>query len=74
MRSLQLRFGTTIRRLRVAAGYSQEGFADEIGVHRSYMGMIERGKVAVTLVTMHKLARGLNMTMSDLLSQAEREH
>ena len=74
MRSLQLRFGTAIRRLRTESGYSQEGFADQIGVHRSYMGLIERGKVAVTLVTIERLAKGLNMSTSALLAQAEREH
>lgn len=74
MRSLQLRFGTTIRRLRTEAGYSQEGFADKVAVHRSYMGMIERGKVAVTLITIEKLAKGLGLSISALLAQAEREH
>lgn len=38
------------------------------------MGLIERGKVAVTLVTMEKLAKGLGLSMSELLSEAESEH
>ncbi len=74
MRTLQVRFGVAVRRLRTAAGYSQEGFADEVGVHRSYMGMIERGKVAVTLVTAEKLAKGLGMTITELVAQSEEEH
>jgi DNA-binding XRE family transcriptional regulator len=35
--------------MRTRAGYSQEGFADAIGVHRTYMGTLERGRGNPTL-------------------------
>lgn len=73
MRALQYRLGAVVRRLRTDAGYSQEDFADHIGVHRSYMGLIERGQVAVTITTMEKLASGLGVPASRLLEAAERE-
>lgn len=50
------------------------GFADEVEVHRSHLGMIERDKVAVTLVTVEKLAKGLDMSMTELAAQTESEH
>ena len=45
-----------MRRLRSEQGYSQEGFALRVGLHRTYVGNIERGEKAVTIVTANKLA------------------
>lgn len=70
---LQRRFGKTVRRLRTAAGYSQEAFADRIRMHRTSMGAIERGKGNVTLGTLERIARGLGMRPSALLAEAEAE-
>lgn len=50
-------FGATVRRLRSEQGYSQEGFAFRVGLHRTYVGNIERGEKAVTIVTANKVAR-----------------
>jgi DNA-binding XRE family transcriptional regulator len=47
----QQAFGLAGRRLRRDAGYSQEGFAAAVGVHRTYQGLIERGRVAATITT-----------------------
>ncbi len=63
--------GRTVRALRSAAGYSQEGFADAIGVHRTYMGTLERGDGNPTLETLELIANGLHMQISDLLRAAE---
>ncbi len=62
-----------VRRLRLAAGYSQEGFADAIGMHRTYMGHVERGESNISLSNLERLARGLNRSAGDLLVEAERE-
>lgn len=70
---LQRRLGKAVRRLRSAAGYSQEGFADHVGVHRTTMGRIERGAFNVTLETLERIARGLRLPASGLLAQAEAE-
>ena len=73
MKPLQERLGRAVRRLRKAAGYSQEGFADLVGVHRTYMGAVERGEVNISLRNMEKIAGSLEITASKLLLEAEKE-
>ena len=73
MQPLRQRLGRAVRRLRRAAGYSQEAFADHVRVHRTYMGAIERGEVNVSLDNIERLAHGLGLTPGDLLVRAERD-
>ncbi|HEY0777651.1 MAG TPA: helix-turn-helix transcriptional regulator [Gemmatirosa sp.] len=73
MLSLQVALGRAVRRLRAAAGHSQEAFADVVGVHRTYLGLIERGAVNVTLTTLEKLAAALRLTPGRLLDEAVTE-
>ncbi len=73
MKPLQKRLGRAIRRLRKAAGYSQEDFADFVGVHRTYMGAVGRGEVNISLKNMEKIAGSLEITASKLLREAEKE-
>lgn len=70
--TLAERFGTLVRRLRRERGFSQEEFAFRVGLHRTYMGDIERGEKNVTLMTADKLARGLGLTLATLLMELER--
>ena len=70
---LQRRLGKVVRRLRRDRGYSQEDFADHVGVHRTTMGRIERGDFNVTIETLQRLAKGLGLAASALLSMAEAE-
>lgn len=53
---LQLRLGRNLRARRLADGLSQEAFAEVLGVHRTYMGGLERGERNVTLRTIERLA------------------
>lgn len=69
--TLAARFGKLVRRLREEQGFSQEGFAFQVGLHRTYVGDIERGEKNVTLVTADKLARGLDLTLAGLLLEME---
>lgn len=69
--ALPKEFGDLVRRLRSEKGYSQERFAEVCRVDRSYMGMIERGEVSVTLTIIAKLAEGLGVSLSDLFSKLE---
>jgi len=55
------RFGRNVKSLREAAIISQDEFADMVGVHRTYMSGIERGKRAPTIVVVEKLARALKI-------------
>jgi transcriptional regulator with XRE-family HTH domain len=66
-------FGKLIRRLRSAAGFSQEAFADRCGLHRTYIGTIERGEKSVTIETAAKLAAALGLTLSQLFHELGRD-
>lgn len=57
-----------VRALRKAAGYSQEDFALEIGLDRTYMGGVERGERNLALLNIAKIARGLQISESELFA------
>ena len=73
MASIQVRFGRTVRALRSKAGYSQEGFADAIHVHRTTMGTLERGGGNTGLDIIVKVARGLDLSLSELFVAVEKD-
>lgn len=60
-------FGEAVRQLRKAHGISQEEFADQIGIHRTYIGGIERGERNPTLTTIWKIADALGVSPRDLM-------
>lgn len=60
---------TNLRRLRTKLGLSQERFADRCGLHRTYIGAIERGERNVTLKTLRHIAEALDISAVDLLRQ-----
>ena len=64
---LKVRFGQAVRRLRRNQRLSQEAFADRVGVHRTFVGGIERGERNPTLVTIAKIAAALDTTPDRLL-------
>lgn len=68
---LQLRFGRSLRARRLAEGLSQEAFAEVLGVHRTYVGGLERGEHNVTLRTVERLAAVLDVSALDLLNGPE---
>lgn len=61
------KFGFRVRELRTALGFSQEQFALECGLDRTYVGGIERGERNIGLLNIALIARTLRTTMSDLL-------
>jgi transcriptional regulator with XRE-family HTH domain len=67
----QLAFGRAIRELREQRGLSQEALAAEVGVHRTYMGSVERGERNVSLNNIVRIASALGMRASDLVSRAD---
>lgn len=61
------RLGKNLRRLREAKGWSQEAYADEAGIHRTYVSDIERAARNPTIAVVEKLAIPLGVSVSELL-------
>ncbi|MGD0638546.1 MAG: helix-turn-helix transcriptional regulator [Nitrososphaerales archaeon] len=66
-RNLRLALGRNLRRLRRERGLSQEAFAEKTGIHRTYIGGIERGERNVTLETVERIAAPFGLDPLDLL-------
>jgi transcriptional regulator with XRE-family HTH domain len=64
---LQRIVGRNLRAYRLARGLSQEAFADVLGVHRTYMGGIERGERNLTLKSVEKIAAQIDVEPLTLL-------
>ena len=62
--------GEAIRSARRERGFSQEAFAAHVGLDRSYYGAVERGEFNITIDTLLKIAGGLGVRLSTLLSRA----
>ena len=65
--------GKRVRELRSKRGYSQEAFADLCGVHRTFMGTIERGESNLSFRNLAKLSTTLGITLSQLLAGLEKK-
>ena len=66
-KELLLKFGGQVKAERLKRGISQERLGQLSGVHRTYIGMIERGEKNITLTNIQKIAKGLEMKMSELM-------
>ena len=62
-----IHFAEKIKQERVKRGLSQEDFAELIGFHRTYVGMLERAERNITLVNLEKIALALNISLKNLL-------
>jgi transcriptional regulator with XRE-family HTH domain len=61
--------GKHLRALRIERRLSQEELADRAGLHRTYVGGIERGERNVSLLNIVSIAAALGVTVSDLVSE-----
>ena len=68
--ALKLKVGAAMRARRTELGFSQDTFADVIGMHRAYYSSLERGERNVTLQTLWRVSRGLKLKLSELMKQA----
>lgn len=59
-------FGQNVRRIRIARGLSQEELADQAGLHRTYIGSIERGERNVSLKNIVIIAQALHTSFTEL--------
>lgn len=64
------RIGDALRKRREALGISQEGFAEAIGVHRTYYSAIERGEQNLTMKSMEKVCEGMKTHVWEVLREA----
>lgn len=67
----QEQLGLVIRDKRKEMGYSQEAFASQCGVHRTYMGAVERGERNISLMNIIRIAAALKLQPSELLAMAK---
>jgi transcriptional regulator with XRE-family HTH domain len=65
---LQRTVGRNLRAYREARGLSQEAFADVLGVHRTYMGGVERGERNLTLKSLERIAARVGVDPLSLLA------
>jgi transcriptional regulator with XRE-family HTH domain len=71
MRTIQEQIGIRVRELRERKGVSQEALAATCGLHRTYIGLIERGERNLSLAVIEQIAAGLGVAVGDLFSKAE---
>ena len=62
-KTLTKKVGQEVRRLRTEQGLSQEDFAEDCGLHRTYIGAVERGEKSVTVETAKRILAALGITL-----------
>ena len=66
-KNIQMAFGNAVRKQRMIAGFSQERLGELSGIHRTYVGDVERGERNPAIVNMQRLASALGVKLSDLI-------
>jgi transcriptional regulator with XRE-family HTH domain len=69
--SLRATLARNIRRLRLEKGFSQERLADAAGLHRTYVGSVERSERNISIDNIARLAKALGSNPSDLLKDRQ---
>ena len=66
-RMISVSFGNAVKKRRKALALSQEQLAEKAKLHRTYIGMIERGEKNITLTNIEKIALALGCAISELM-------
>lgn len=66
---IRVRFGRRLRKLRRRRGWTQVQMAEKLGLDRSYLADVERGKRNISLVNLEIIARGFGLPLSRLLAK-----
>jgi len=64
-----IRFGKRVRTLRERAGLSQEALAEKAGLHRTYLGGVERGERNLGLKNVFRVAEALGVPVAELFAE-----
>ena len=67
--STLIKFGNMVRKERLKRNLSQEDLAARVGVHRTYIGMIERAEKNITLKNIEKIASALKIKIYELFKE-----
>jgi len=67
-KEILIKFGKKVREIRVRQNLSQEKLATKAGVHRTYIGMIERAEKNITLENIEKVAKALGLSVKELFN------
>ena len=66
-KNLLINFGKHVKSLRQESKLSQEELAYKAGLHRTYIGMIERGEKNITLINIEKIANAFDISLYKLM-------
>lgn len=69
-----LKFGKKVKEARKEQKISQEKLAFQAGLHRTYIGMIERAEKNITLLNIEKIANALNVNINYFFDENERDN
>lgn len=71
--TITILFGKNVRKFRLSQGLSQDALAEKAGLHRTYIGAVERGKRNITLINAEKIANALGINLPDCLKKLEED-
>lgn len=66
-KEILIAFGRNVRDYRKSCNLSQEELAEKASLHRTYIGMVERAEKNITLLNIDKIAKALNVEITELL-------
>ena len=66
---IRIRLGRKVRKLRMQRGWTQVEMAEKLGLDRSYLADVERGKRNISVLNLELIAQGLGLSLSQLFSK-----
>ena len=66
---IRARFGRKVRKLRLQRGWTQVDMAERLGLDRSYLADVERGKRNISILNLDVIAKGFGLSLSRLFSK-----
>ena len=70
--TVQKAFGEALKKLRMDRGISQEKYALQISMDRTYYASVEAGKRNISIQNIHKIADGFGISLSDLFAEVDK--